>query len=49
MSKDWVVMDRWMDGWMERVKKREKGDGDETRCGLEGGQEGPSVTGKEMQ
>lgn len=38
-----------MDGWMERVKKREKGDGDETRCGLEGGQEGPSVTGKEVQ
>lgn len=31
------------------MKKRGREDGNETRCGLEGGQEGPSVTGKEMQ
>lgn len=31
------------------MKVREREDGNETRCGLEEGQEGPSVTGKDMQ
>lgn len=44
MAKDWVVMDRWIDG--ERMKKRGRENGNETRCGIEEGKEGPAVTGK---
>lgn len=48
-TKNEMVMDRQIDGWRKVNWKREREGVNQTMCGLEEGQDRPSVTRKELQ